>query len=203
MRRLLAALPMLAALLLFGCSRNAGLTQDEKNLINGSDSLMRVLTVADSADVAVLHAQSANFSAADLQSPEYQALVAKMKYTVQDPSQDGVGIAAPQVGLNRRLIVVCRLDLPGEPFVAYANVKIDSLWGDTVVGREGCLSVPGLRGNVPRAEFAAVSYVDPETLGVCRDTVTGYVARIFQHEVDHLAGILYTDRTEDVWEVEE
>ena len=203
MRRLLAALPMLAALLLFGCSRNAGLTQDERNLINGSDSLMRVLTVADSADFAVLRAESVDFSVTDLQSPEFQALVAKMKYTVQDPSQDGVGIAAPQVGLNRRLIVVCRLDLPGEPFVAYANVKIDSLLGDTVVGLEGCLSVPGLRGNVPRAEFAAVSYVDPETLGVCRDTVSGYVARIFQHEVDHLAGILYTDRTGEVWEVEE
>ena len=203
MRRLFAALPMLAALLLFGCSRNTGLTKAEKALIADSDSLMRVLTVADSADLAVLRAESVNFSAADLQSQEFEALVAKMKYTVQDPSQDGVGIAAPQVGLNRRLIVVCRLDLPGEPFVAYANVQIDSLWGETLVGREGCLSVPGLRGNVPRAEFAAVSYVDPETLLVCRDTVAAYVARIFQHEVDHLDGILYTDRTGDLWEVEE
>ena len=203
MKRFFAVLPMLAALLLFGCCRNQGLTHAERALIADSDSLMRVLTVADSADVAVLRAESVNFSAADLQSPEYHALVAKMKYTVQDPSQDGVGIAAPQVGLNRRMIVVCRMDLPGEPFVAYANVQIDSLWGDTVVGREGCLSVPGLRGNVPRAEFAAVSHVDPETAGVCRDTVSGYVARIFQHEVDHLEGILYTDRTGEVWEVEE
>ena len=195
---------VLAALLLFGCGHNGGsLTRAEKALINGSDSLMRVLTIRDTADMAVLRAESADFTAADLQGPEFKALVAKMKYTVQDPSQDGVGIAAPQVGLNRRLVVVCRLDLPGQPFVAYANVQIDSLWGDTVVGREGCLSVPGLRGNVPRAEFAAVSFVDPETPGVCRDTVAGYVARIFQHEVDHLSGILYTDRTEDVWEVEE
>ena len=195
---------VLAALLLFGCGHNGGsLTRAEKALINSSDSLMLVLTVADSADVAVLRSESVNFSAADLQSPEFEALVAKMKYTVQDPSQDGVGIAAPQVGLNRRLIVVCRLDLPEEPFVAYANVQIDSLWGETLVGREGCLSVPGLRGNVPRAEFAAVSYVDPQTLLVCRDTVCGYVARIFQHEVDHLAGILYIDRTGEVWEVDE
>ena len=202
MRRL-TVLPMLAALLLFGCCRNQGLTHAERALIADSDSLMRVLTVADSADAHVLRAESADFTAADLQGPEFKALVAKMKYTVQDPSQDGVGIAAPQVGLNRRLVVVCRLDLPGQPFVAYANVQIDSLWGDTVVGREGCLSVPGLRGNVPRAEFAAVSFVDPETLGVYRDTVSGYVARIFQHEVDHLEGILYTDRTGEIWEVEE
>lgn len=194
---------MLAALLL-GCGSNGdSLSRAEKALINSSDSLMRVLTVADSTDLAVLRAESVDFSAADLASPEFEALVAKMKYTVQDPSQDGVGIAAPQVGLNRRLIVVCRIDLPGEPFEAYANVQIDSLWGEDLVGREGCLSVPGLRGNVPRAEFAAVSYVDPQTLLVCRDTVCGYVARIFQHEVDHLAGILYTDRTGEVWEVDE
>lgn len=196
-------LPVLAALLL-GCSSNGvSLSRAEKALISGSDSLMRVLTVADSADLAVLRAESVDFSAADLASSEFEALVAKMKYTVQDPSQDGVGIAAPQVGLNRRLIVVCRLDLPGEPFEAYANVQIDSLWGDDIVGREGCLSIPGLRGNVCRKEFAAVSYADPVSLERRSEIVSGYVARIFQHEVDHLAGILYTDRTGEVWEVEE
>ena len=217
---IIGVLPMLAALLL-GCGQKGGsLTRAEKALINGSDSLMRVLTVEDSADLAVLRAESVDFTAADLASPEFEALVAKMKYTVQDPSQDGVGIAAPQVGLNRRLIVVCRLDLPGEPFEAYANVQIDSLWGDDIVGREGCLSVPGLRGNVCRKEFAAISYTDLAALAVdtdCRssildgtialpvrsEVVSGYVARIFQHEVDHLSGILYTDRTADLWEVEE
>ena len=197
-------LPILVAFLLFGCGHNGGsLTRAEKALIAGSDSLMRVLTMADSADLAVLRAESVDFSAADLASPEFEALVAKMKYTVQDPSQDGVGIAAPQVGLNRRLIVVCRLDLPGEPFEAYANVQIDSLWGEDIVGREGCLSIPGLRGNVARKEFAAISYADPSDFTVRSEVVSGYVARIFQHEVDHLAGILYTDRTGEVWEVEE
>lgn len=195
---------VLAALLLFGCGHNGGsLTRAEKALINGSDSLMRVLTIRDTADMAVLRAESVDFTAADMASPEFEALVAKMKYTVQDPSQDGVGIAAPQVGLNRRLIIVCRLDLPGEPFEAYANVQIDSLWGDDIVGREGCLSIPGLRGNVARKEFAAVSYADPSDFTVRSEVVSGYVARIFQHEVDHLAGILYTDRTGEIWEVEE
>ena len=195
---------VLAALLLFGCGHNGGsLTRAEKALINGSDSLMRVLTIRDTADMAVLRAESIDFTAADLASPEFETLVAKMKYTVQDPSQDGVGIAAPQVGLNRRLIIVCRLDLPGEPFEAYANVQIDSLWGDDIVGREGCLSIPGLRGNVARKEFAAVSYADPSDFTVRSEVVSDYVARIFQHEVDHLAGILYTDRTGEIWEVEE
>ena len=200
---IIGVLPVLAALLL-GCGSNGdSLSRAEKALISGSDSLMRVLTVADSTDLAVLRAESVDFSAADLASSEFEALVAKMKYTVQDPSQDGVGIAAPQVGLNRRLIVVCRLDLPGDPFEAYANVQIDSLWGEDLVGREGCLSIPGLRGNVARKEFAAVSYADPAGLERRREIVSGYVARIFQHEVDHLAGILYTDRTGEVWEVED
>ncbi|MBP5488820.1 MAG: peptide deformylase [Bacteroidales bacterium] len=184
-------------LALFAC--NPGLTRAERALINGSDSLMHVLTVADSSELAVLRAVSVDFSDADLHGAEFGALVAKMKYTVQDPSQDGVGIAAPQVGLNRRLIVVCRLDLPGEPFVAYANPYIEELWGSEIVGREGCLSIPGLRGNVPRSEFALVRHVDPESLAVRRDTVSGYVARIFQHEIDHLEGVLYTDRTSDLW----
>ena len=200
---IIGVLPVLAALLL-GCGSNGdSLTRAEKALINGSDSLMRVLTIRDTADMAVLRAESVDFTAADMASPEFEALVAKMKYTVQDPSQDGVGIAAPQVGLNRRLIIVCRLDLPGEPFEAYANVQIDSLWGDDIVGREGCLSIPGLRGNVARKEFAAISYADIAADTVRSEVVSGYVARIFQHEVDHLAGILYTDRTGEIWEVEE
>lgn len=200
---IIGVLPVLAALLL-GCGSNGdSLTRAEKALINGSDSLMRVLTIRDTADMAVLRAESVDFTAADMASPEFEALVAKMKYTVQDPSQDGVGIAAPQVGLNRRLIIVCRLDLPGEPFEAYANVQIDSLWGDYIVGREGCLSIPGLCGNVARKEFAAISYADLAADTVRREVVSGYVARIFQHEVDHLAGILYTDRTGEIWEVEE
>lgn len=204
MKRFLESAAVCAAFFAAVCCTGAsGLTRAEKALIADSDSLMHVLTVADSAETVVLRTRSVDFTDADLRSPEFASLVAKMKYTVQDPSQDGVGIAAPQVGLDRRVIIVCRLDLPDEPFIAYANPQIDSLWGETLVGREGCLSIPGLRGNVPRAEFAIVSHKDPSTLQVVRDTVSGYVARIFQHEIDHLEGILYTDRTSDLWEVEE
>ena len=198
-----AVLMLCASAFLASCSPGGGLTKAEKQLISSQDSLMHVLTIADPAENGVLRSLSVDFTDADLQSPEFKALVAKMKYTVQDPSQDGVGIAAPQVGLNRRVIVVCRLDLPGEPFLAYANPQIDSLWGETLAGREGCLSIPGLRGNVPRAEFAAIRYKDPASLEVRSETVSGYVARIFQHEIDHLEGVLYTDRTSDTWTVNE
>ncbi len=185
------------------CGSRGSLTVAEKELISASDSLMHVLTIADEGENAILRKTSKGFSRKDMKSAEFKSLIAKMKYTVQDPSQDGVGIAAPQVGLNRRLIVVCRLDKPGEPFEAYANARIERFWGDTLVGREGCLSVPHRRGNVPRYEFVTVSYTDPETLESRKDTVSGYTARIFQHEIDHLDGVLYTDRTDDIWETEE
>ena len=181
--------------------QGCGLSRKEKEIINGQGPVMHVLTIGNEAEYAILRAQSADFSARDLRSEEFRTLVEKMISTVTDPSQDGVGIAAPQVGLNRRLVVVCRMDLPGEPYLPYANAYIESTWGDTLTVREGCLSIPGIRGNVPRPEFAAVRHTDPETLEVKVDTVSGYVARIFQHEVDHLEGILYTDRTNDTWTV--
>ena len=95
-------------------SGQLGLTPAEKALINGSDSLMRVLTIYDSEDSLLLRDISVDFTDKDLRSEEFKALAAKMLYTVQDPSQDGVGIAGPQVGLNRRVVAVQRYDLPGD-----------------------------------------------------------------------------------------
>ncbi|MBR5175149.1 MAG: peptide deformylase [Bacteroidales bacterium] len=191
-----------AALALTACgvrSGKLGLTPEEKALISGSDSLMRVLTIYDREDSLLLRALSIDFTDKDLRSEAFKALAAKMLYTVQDPSQDGVGIAAPQVGLNRRIVCVQRFDKPGEPFGVYPNVRLDSLWGERLPGREGCLSIPGWAGSVPRFANIIISYTDPVTLNTVRETVDGYTAVIFQHEVDHLDGIIYTDRADSLW----
>ena len=177
----------------------ADLSKDEKALIAGSDSLMRVLTVYDKEDSLLLRNASIDFTDRDLLSKDFEALAAKMLHTVQDPSQDGVGIAAPQVGLNRRVICVLRYDLPGEPFGVYPNARLDSLWGERLSGPEGCLSIPGWAGSVPRYQNIIVSYTDPETLQTVKERVEGYTAVIFQHEIDHLDGILYTDRADSLW----
>lgn len=182
-----------------GQTSTAGLTKTEKALISGSDSLMRVLTVFDEADSLSLRSTSADFTDRDLRSEVFKDLVAKMLYTVQDPSQDGVGIAAPQVGLNRRIVCVQRFDKPGEPFGVYPNARLDSLWGEKAPGREGCLSIPGWAGRVPRFPNIIISYTDPATLKTVRETVGGYTAVIFQHEIDHLDGVLYTDRADSLW----
>ena len=160
---------------------------------------MYVFQVSKEADEVVLRAKSRDMTPRELRSRRTRTLVQRMLATVTDPSQDGVGIAAPQVGENLRIIWVQRLDKPEEPFECYLNVHIDSLYGEVKVGPEGCLSIPPYRGMVPRYQDVIISYVSQETLQPQRDTVHGYTAVIFQHECDHLDGILYTDRADTVY----
>lgn len=220
-RALSATAIILTILLSVSCNRpGEGFTDEELSLINGADSIMRVLTIEDSLDNAVLRSISTDMSAEALSSPEYERLVRLMVATVTHPSQDGVGIAGPQVGLNRRIVAVQRFDKPGEPFEVYPNIRIVSMSDSLAYGPEGCLSVPGRRGEVLRSQEIVIEYADIERLNeaddrdhgrqrsegllrrkssaaplpVCRDTVKGFTAVIFQHECDHLDGVLYIDR---------
>lgn len=177
------------------CSRS-GWTAEESRLILDGDGLMRVLTVNDPADSAVLRCKSVDMDLKALQAPEYQALARRMVATVTDPSQDGVGIAGPQVGVLRRVVAVQRFDKEGEPFEVYPNIRIIAFRGEQEPGREGCLSVPGRRGEVLRWKDIDIAYTSPETLQDTVETVQGFTAVIFQHECDHLDGVLYTDKIE-------
>jgi peptide deformylase len=184
------------------CGRPAeGFTVAELKIINGSDSIMRVLTIEDESDLAVLRASSTDLSLAALQSDEYDRLAELMVATVTHPSQDGVGIAAPQVGINRRIVAVQRFDKEGEPFEVYPNIRIVWASDSVAFGPEGCLSVPDRRGEVKRSQEIIIEYADmkaassaKETIPMVRDTISGFTAVIFQHEIDHLDGILYIDR---------
>ena len=186
---------LLLLLGLTGCTH--GWSSRERQIINASDSVMYVTVLP--SDSTVLRTLSVDIGPRELDSPELASLKAKMLSTVTDPSQDGVGIAAPQVGINRRLVWLMRYDKPGKPFEFYINVRIDSLSGETVLGPEGCLSVPPMRGIVPRRSTAHVSYLNPETRERVSETIEGYSAIIFQHECDHLDGILYIDRADSVF----
>lgn len=177
-------------------------TQEELSLINGvrpaeiPEGTMRVLTIGDSLDNAVLRATSTDLSQKALLSDDYKMLERLMVATVTHPSQDGVGIAGPQVGLNRRVVAVQRFDKPGEPFEVYPNIRI--IWASDSLeyGLEGCLSVPNRREQVLRSREIVIEYADSASryASTVRDTVQGFTAVIFQHETDHLDGILYTDR---------
>ena len=181
-------------------------------LIHQADSIMRVLTIENSSDNAILRSSSSNLSAEALRSEVFAELSRLMIATVTHPSQDGVGIAGPQVGLNRRVIAVQRFDKEGEPFEVYPNINIVWKSDSLEFGPEGCLSVPDRREDVARSTEIVIEYtvvpspyspsildiesgIAPEgCLAPVRDTISGFTAVIFQHEVDHLDGVLYIDR---------
>ena len=188
---------VLGAGMVLGACTGSGWTDRERMIISLSDSVMFVTTLPE--DSVQLRTPSIDVEAGQLQSEELKTLMAKMLRTVTDPSQDGVGIAAPQVGINRRIIWVQRLDREDEPFECYVNIRVDSLYGETTHGREGCLSVPGYSGFVPRKTDVIISYADLESGETKKEHVNGYTAIIFQHECDHLDGILYIDKADSVF----
>lgn len=116
------------------------------------------------------------------------------------PAAAGVAVAAPQVGVSRRLIVL-RVP-PGyidedDPEISYRLADPEIVRGHgRQVGTEGCLSIPGWIGEVPRLETVTVKAIDMDNRPV-RIKASGHLAVIFQHEIDHLDGILFTDRVED------
>ena len=172
-----------------------GFTAEERALIHGTDSILRVLTVEDSLDLSVLRTPSTDLSPRTIRSNDFMNLCRLMLKTVTHPSQDGVGLAAPQIGINRRVIAVQRFDKPGEPFEVYPNIRIIWSSDSLAYGPEGCLSVPDRRGDVLRSQEIIVEYaLTQHPKWFVRDTVQGYTAVIFQHEIDHLDGVLYIDK---------
>jgi peptide deformylase len=135
---------------------------------------------------------------------ELQVLVDDMIETMRDAP--GVGLAAPQIGLSKRLVVIefgSEFDesIPKQVFVL-VNPEIVDYSEETVRGIEGCLSVPDLVGSVDRSTVVTVRAQD-QTGKKTKFRTEGWLARIFQHEIDHINGILYTDRAEEIWQAEE
>lgn len=208
MKRFISFAAAILAVCLVSCTGEADsgdFSDQETALIEKADSIMRVLTITDSTDNAILRAVSTDLSYKALLSEDYARLEELMVSTVTHPSQDGVGIAGPQVGLNRRVVAVQRFDREGEPFEVYPNIRIVWFSDSKAYGPEGCLSVPDMRGEVSRSQEIVIEYADMAALRhgkdddiygipVKRDTISGFTAVIFQHEVDHLEGVLYIDR---------
>ena len=177
-----------------GCS--GGWTAAERELINNQPAVMRVLTIENESDLKVLRAPCRDISKKELADPLYSTLADKMISTVTSPEQNGVGIAGPQVGLSRNIVAVQRFDKDGNPFEVYPNIRITAYRGEPESGSEGCLSVPGRRGKVLRWRDIDISYTSVDSGQDVTERVEGFTAVIFQHETDHLKGILYIDKLE-------
>ena len=135
---------------------------------------------------------------------ELQQLVDDMIATLHGRS--GAGLAAPQVNVSQQVILVEYgndedEEIPPTLYVTI-NPKITRFSQQLVNGAEGCLSIPGLMGEVERAEEITVEGLDRFGKPL-KMKLRGWVARIFQHEIDHINGILFTDRTVSVWETDE
>ncbi len=133
-------------------------------------------------------------------SPELHALVADMFETMR--AANGAGLAAPQIGVNLRMVIfgfginMRYPDAPPVPETVLLNPVITPLSSEMEDGWEGCLSVPGLRGVVPRWQHVRYTGFDQFGARIEREA-EGFHARVVQHECDHLDGILYPMRIKD------
>jgi peptide deformylase len=134
-------------------------------------------------------------------TPELAALVADMKETMA--ARNGAGLAAPQIGVGQRVVIFGVQknprypDAEEVPFTVLVNPKILLLTREVEEGWEGCLSVPGMRGLVPRYTRLRYSGFDEDGRPIEREA-DGFHARVVQHECDHLDGILYPQRMTDM-----
>ena len=137
-------------------------------------------------------------------TPELHALIADLEATML--AANGAGIAAPQIGVNQQVVIFGERepkinprypDAPPIPYTVLINPVLTALDESKEDGWEGCLSVPGMRGMVPR--FTKLRYTGFDAQGTAIDReVDGFHARVVQHEVDHLLGILYPMRITDM-----
>jgi peptide deformylase len=134
-------------------------------------------------------------------TPELHALIRDMQDTMQ--AMNGAGIAAPQIGVSLRVVIFGvganprYPDAEEVPYTVLVNPVLTPLGDEMEEGWEGCLSVPGMRGVVPR--YSRLRYTGFDQYGNAIDrTVSGFHARVVQHECDHLDGILYPMRIRDL-----
>jgi peptide deformylase len=112
-------------------------------------------------------------------------------------SAEGIGLAAPQVGIHKQLIVIdIALDQPDVPPLVLINPKITKSGINLCSSEEGCLSIPGVYLEVTRPEAIEVSYKN-EQGKPCKLEATGLLSRAIQHEMDHLNGVMFVDRVEN------
>lgn len=177
------------------------MTDKEISLINdGAESeRMRVLTIDNQEDSLFLRSKSQDIDTSNIaQDRNLQKLIKRMAVTLDD--EGGVGLAAPQVGIGRNLFLFMRISDPYKPYQVAINPKIVA-HPDTMVcfENDGCLSIPDISGTSMRYAFVDVEYYN-EKGELIKERLSGhsrntdYTGIIFQHEYDHLLGVLFTDK---------
>ncbi len=191
---------VLTAILLmaYSCTTNQ-LTNQEKHIINsGTNSEpLRVLLTTNEQDSLFLRKKCTDLNL-EKDKEAILNLIERLKVTLE--TEQGVGIAAPQVGIARNLFLFVRTDKPNYPVEVAINPRIVNHPEETICfERDGCLSIPETSGSSIRYPWIEVEYTN-EHGKLITERLEGYsrsdsfVAIIFQHEYDHLQGVLFTDK---------
>ena len=186
----------LSLLILFitSCQSSYRFTENEKSLINMAESMtpMRVLKITNTQDSLILRTKSFPVKV-DTTNQVLMTFIDRLYATVRDSISLGVGIAAPQVGIQKNIIMVQRFDKENFPFEVYFNPEIIEYSNKKQPCLEGCLSIPKRRDTTyNRSQTIMIKY-DQLNKKRVKEYVSGFTAVIFQHEIDHLNGILYLD----------
>ena len=158
--------------------------------------MARILEIAELGD-PVIRQHAATVT--EFHDHQLQAFIDDLFATAAD--QNGMGIAAPQVSVSKRIIILSSHPNARYPYAPKmeptAMINPEMTWGSSEMHKdwEGCLTVPGMRGFVPRHLTIRVRYQNREGV-VIEEEYEGFLARVFQHEVDHLDGLVFLDRVE-------
>lgn len=189
----------LLCLFFIGCSssknvNNKSFSAEDIALIMNADSLkpMRVYKINNKRDSLLLRMKS-GYIKPNPNDPVLRNFVKRLYATVRDSISMGVGIAAPQVGILKNIIWVQRFDKENFPFEVYLNPKIVSYSDNKQTLKEGCLSIPNRTETLNSRSFSISIEYDTMEAEHKSETITSFTSVVFQHEIDHLNGILFLD----------
>ena len=172
-------------------------SKNQTSLITNADSVtpMRVYKITNKKDSLLLRSKS-TYIKPDPNNTILKNFINRLYATVRDSMSMGVGIAAPQVGILKNIIWVQRFDKENLPFEVYLNPKITKYSNKTQSVKEGCLSIPN-RSDMLNSRSATIT-IEYDSMNAEHKTeiISDFTAVIFQHEIDHLSGILYLDHLE-------
>lgn len=188
----------LSTLLFMSCATSNFNTGERQLITSGNkNDTFRVLSIANRQDSLLLRKRSKDLKQIK-GNKDLSQLLARMKVTMD--AEEGIGIAAPQIGINRNIFLFTRIDEPEQKVQVAINPRITA-YSDSLVcfERDGCLSIPDIRGNSKRYAWIEVSYYD-ENGTLIKERFSGhkrpdnFTNIIFQHEYDHIKGVLFIDK---------